>query len=312
MKAVQINRYGGTDVIEIKNDIQKPFLKESQLLIQIKAVSINPFDVTVRSGNAQKYLPLRFPSTIGGDFAGVISEIGSGVSEFKVGDEVYGQASVANGGSGSFAEFVAANTKNTALKPKSIDFVQAASLPLVGSSVIQALEEHIKLQKGQKILIHGGVGGIGSIAIQVAKYLGAYVTTTVSSESKEFAKKLGADEVIDYKSQHFEELIKNYDAVYDTVGGEITNTSMKVLKNGGILVTMIGQPDEELAKKLDVTVIKQFTNSNTQKLNRLTELIDSGKIITEVDRVFSLDQVKEAFNYFEKGHPKGKVVLTVK
>ncbi len=312
MKAVQINKYGGVEVIAINNNALKSTPSKGQILVEVHAVSINPFDSAVRAGYMDKMKPLEFPATVGGDFAGVITQVGETVSDFKVGDEVYGSANLFNGGSGSFAEFAVSNTSNSAFKPKSINFLEAASLPLVGSSAVQALEEHIKLQSGQKILIHGGVGGIGSIAIQLAKIRGAYVATTVSGDDKEFVKNLGADEVVDYKTEKFEEKLREYDAVFDPVGGEITNKSFLVLKKEGVLVSMLGQPDSEIAKKYEVTAIGQGTKVNTAHLNRLTELVDSGKIKPQIAKIFTLEKAKEAFSYAEEGHPRGKVVLKIK
>ncbi len=311
MKAVQMTTYGGSEVLEIV-DMPNPTAGKGQVLVEVHAASINPFDGKIRAGYLKEHMPLHFPVTVGGDFAGVVSAVGEGVSTFKIGDAVYGSAIVLNGGSGAFAEFTAVNIANAAVKPQSASFEEAAALPLVGSSAIQALEEHIKLQKGQKILIHGGAGGIGHIAIQIAKALGAYVATTVGTDDLEFARALGADEVIDYKNQHFEELLKDYDAVYDTVGGETTNKSFKVLKAKGVIVSMLGQPDPELAKEHDVTVIGQGTKTDTQKLNRLRELVDSGKVKVHIDKVFPLSEVREAFDYQEKARPRGKVVVSIK
>ena len=184
MKAVQINAYGGVEVLEINAHAVVPVPKNNQLLVEVHAVGLNPIDYKVRAGYLQKMAPLSFPATLGGDFAGVITKLGAGVTEFNVGDQVYGSAHILNGGSGSLAEIAAANIANTARKPKALNFIETASLPLVGSSAIQALEEHIKLQKDQKILIHGGAGGIGSIAIQLAHSLGAQVATTVNGKDK--------------------------------------------------------------------------------------------------------------------------------
>ncbi len=310
MKAVQINQYGGIEVLEI-NDIPKPTLNNGKILVEVYAASINPIDYKIRSGALKEWIPLEFPITLGGDFAGIVSEVGEEVRDFAVGDEVFGSAIVVGGGSGAFAQFSATKTSSAAIKPKNVDFVQAAALPLTGSSAIQALEEHIKLQKGQKILIHGGAGGIGTVAIQLGKALGAYVATTVSTNEMDYVKSLGADEVIDYKqkNQKFEEILKDFDAVFDTVGGDVTNKSFKVLKKGGIIVSMLGQPNEELAKEFEVTAIGQNTKTNAEHLKRLAELVDSGKIKTHIDKEFTLDQVKEAFTYQEQNHPKGKVVL---
>ncbi|OGK26525.1 hypothetical protein A2954_00990 [Candidatus Roizmanbacteria bacterium RIFCSPLOWO2_01_FULL_37_12] len=312
MKAVQINKYGGYDVLVVKKYVPRPTIGEGQALVEIYAASINPFDKTVRSGGMQKIVPLQFPITLGGDFSGVVKEIGEGVSEFKIGDEVYGSANIFSGGSGSFAEFATAKIRNVAMKPKNTSFQEAAALALVGSSAVQALEEHIKLQSGNKILIHGGAGGIGHVAIQLAKALGAYVATTVSSDDKEFVIQLGTDEIIDYKNEKFEEKIKDFDAILDTVGGEVTNKSLAVLRKGGTLVSMIGQPDLKLAEKLGVIAIRQRTRVSTQHLERLAQLVENGNIKIKIAKIFPLDQVREAFKYQEEGYPRGKVVIKVK
>ncbi len=311
MKAVQINQYGGSEVIEINENAPMPTLKDGQVLVNVHAVGLNPFDAKFRAGLFQKMMPLPFPITLGGDFAGEITQIGEGVTDLKVGDRVYGQGLILTGASGTLAEFVAANAETTALKPTSINCTLSASLPLVGVSAIQGIEEHIKLSQGQKILIHGGAGGIGSIAIQLAKVHGVYVATTVGKDEEEFVKNLGADYVINYTSQKFDTLLKDYDAVFDMAGGEVTRASFAVLKKGGVLVSMAGGPDEALAKQYGVSALAQQTRINTEKLNHLTDLIDSGKIKVQVDKVFPLSQVKEAFNHLETGHPKGKVVVKI-
>lgn len=322
MKAVQINQYGAVEVLEINQNASRPVPSKNQILVEIHAASINPVDWKIRQGFFKDMAPLQFPATLGGDFAGIVKEVGEEVSEFKIGDEVFGSAIVLNGGSGSFAQEAIVNTKNVALKPKNIDFIKASALPLVGSSAVQALEEHIKLQKDpasakamagkQKILIHGGMGGIGHIAIQLAKAIGAYVATTVSTQDVDYAKQLGADEIIDYTQEKFEQKLKDFDAVFDTVGGDVTDNSFTVLKRGGILVSMAGEPNQEKAKELGITAISQFTNTNTSHLQRVKELIESGKIKVSVDKVFSLEQAKEAFSYQEQVHPKGKVVFKIK
>lgn len=312
MKAALYNEYGPADVIKIETTVSTPTLKEGQLLVEVHAASANPFDYKLRMGYMKEMIPLTFPVTIGGDFAGVVTEVSPDVTEFSIGEEVYGQAVVVNGGSGTMAEMVATNAKNTAKKPVSIDFAEAASLVLVGVSSIQALEDHIKLASDQKILIHGGAGGIGSIAIQLAKHLGAYVATTVSAGDEEMVKGLGADEVIDYKTEKFEEKISDYDAVFDTVGGDTMERSFQVLKKGGVLVTMAGQPDQAKATELGITAISQFTATTTEHLNRLTELVDKGVITPQIDKTFTLDEAAAAYAYLETSHPKGKVVVTIK
>lgn len=312
MKAGQYSRYGGPEVIEINDNAPKPSAGKGQVLVEVHGASLNPFDVTLRSGYLKERIPLKFPVTIGGDFSGIVREVGKEVSDFKVGDEVYGQALILNGGSGSLAEFTTMKTSSIARKPKNLNHVDAASLPLVGSSAIQVLEEHIKLKSGQKILIHGGAGGIGSIAIQVAKSIGAYIATTVGTDSIEFVKKLGADEAIDYKTQKFENILKDFDAVFDTVGGKTAEKSFKVLKSGGVIVSMLGAPNPELAKQYSVTAIGQNTRVNNKTLARLTELVENGAVKPQVDKAFPLEEAKEAFEYFENGHTRGKVVLKIK
>ena len=255
MKAVQINSYGGYKDLEI-NDVALPSIKTGYLIVDVFAASINPFDWRLRSGLFKKFIPLSFPATLGGDFAGVVTSVAEDEKTYEAGDEVYGTAIILNGGSGAFAQKARVNTKYITIKPNNINFLEAASLPLVGTSTIQALEDHLKLQKGQKILIHGGTGGIGSIAIQLAKFKGALVSTTVSTKNKDFAKKIGADIVIDYKTEHFWEKIRNFDAAFDTVGGETTQKSLLVLKKGGTLVSMVGTVTPEDSEKYGVKTPK--------------------------------------------------------
>jgi len=225
---------------------------------------------------------------------------------------VYGYASLLSGGSGSFAEFVAGKLSTLAPMPQKGTFVEIAAIPLVGVSALQAIEQHIKLQPGQKILIHGGAGGIGSVAIQVAKSIGAYVATTASADERAYVQELGVDEVIDYKNEKFEAKLKNFDAVFDTVGGDTTAKSFKVLKNGGVLVSMLGQPNPELAKMAGVTVIGQLTHTTTDALKWLAHLVDRGAIKIRIAKVFPLEKAKEAFQLVESSHPRGKVVLEMK
>lgn len=312
MKAVQINSYGGVEVLEVNDNVAKPAAGEGQVLVEVHGSSINPFDWKLREGFAKEYIKLQFPATMGGDFAGVVVDLGEKVADFAIGDKVYGQAAVFSGGTGAFAEILAAGIGKIAKTPKNIDFVAAASLPLVGVSALQALETHIKLKKGQKILIHGGAGGIGTIAVQLAKALGAYVATTVSGDDLDYVKGLGADMAIDYEAEVFEDRVKDFDAVFDTVGGDTTDRSFQVLKADGIIVSMVGQPNEELAQKYGVLAIGQNTEGKSERLKRLSELAESGKIKPQVDKVFPIEQVKEAFLHLEKGHPRGKVVLAIR
>lgn len=312
MKAIQINSYGSAEVLDVNQNAPEPEMGKDQVLVEIHSASINPIDWKVREGYLKEMVPLKFPATLGLDFSGKVTGVGENTANFSIGDEVFGQAGILNGGSGSFAQVASASPSKIAPKPKILDHTQAASLPLAAVSAIQAVEEHINLQKGQKILIHGGAGGIGSIAIQIAKAKGAYVATTISADDTEFVKSLGADEVVDFKSESFEEKLTGFDAVFDTVGGETQGKSFKVLKKGGIIVSMVGQPDLELAKSKDINAIGQMSDITPERLSRLTELVESQKVKPQIDKIFSLDEAREAFEHLEKGHPRGKVVFKVK
>jgi len=311
MKAAQLTHYGGKEAVKIA-DVSTPTTSDGKILVEVYAAGVNPVDWKIQLGYLKDYMPLELPATLGGDFAGIVTEVGNGVTEFRKGDEVYGQASVLAGSSGSFAEFALTNSTTIAPKPKKINFVEAGSLPLAGTSAIQAMTEHIKLKKGQKILIHGGAGGIGSMAIQIAKHLGAHVATTVSPNDMGYVKELGADQIIDYKSQKFEDVVKDYDAVFDTAGGDNANRSISVLKQGGTLVSMAGQVDEELAKIHGITAISQMSQVTTEHLHKLTELVDNGVVKIHVEKTFRLEEAVEALDYLENTPPKGKVVIRIK
>lgn len=310
MKAAQINEYGAKDVLVFTADAPKPSIEANQVLVAVKAAGVNPFDWKVREGYMQQNSPLTFPATLGGDFAGVIAEVGADVTGLSVGDEVFGQANALSG-QGSYAEFTPAKADSVAPKPKTLDFATSAALPLVGVSAYQALVEHMKLQKGQRVLIHGGAGGIGSIAIQLAKHLGAYVATTVAADDIDFAKSLGADETIDYKSQDFAAVLKDFDAVYDTVGGETYTKSFSILKPSGVIVSMLEQPDEMLQKERGVTAIAQFTRVTTERLEQLAGLVDEGSVKPLIDKTFPLENAAEALGSIQEGAHRGKVVIVV-
>ncbi len=313
MKSAQIKRYGGSEVVEINQStpaLDPP--SAGKVLVTVKAAGMNPADWKVREGYFQQMTPLQFPSTLGMDFSGVIEKVGESVYDFKQDDEVYGQASVMRGGSGAFAEMALANEDSIAHKPKTLSHEEAAGLPLVGVSAWQALVETIGLSGGQKILIHGGAGGIGSIAIQLAKHLRADIATTVSTNDKEFVKELGANEIIDYKTQTFEDLLPHdYDAVFDTVGSETYTRSFNVLKKGGIIVSMLEQPNQELMNRFGVKTIYQFTQVNRERLTKLAQWVDQNNIHVNVDRTFPLDEAGKALDYQRDVHPRGKVVLQV-
>jgi alcohol dehydrogenase len=313
MKSIHMNRYGGSDVMEVNDKASVPNPSSGKILVNIKASGVNPIDWKIREGYMQQMAPLQFPSTLGMDFSGIIKQVGENIpSDFKQDDEVYGQASVLRGGSGAFAESALVDHDAIAHKPKTLNHIEAAALPLVGVSAWQALVENIGLSKGNKILIHGGAGGIGSIAIQLAKHLGGYVATTVSTNDKQFVQELGADQVIDYKAENFEDIIRDYDAVFDTVAGDTYKRSFKVLKKGsGIIVSMLEQPNSDLMNQYGVKAVFLFSQVNRERLTKLAEWVDQNNIKVNVDKTFALDEAAKALDYQKDVHPRGKVVLTV-
>ncbi len=312
MKSAQITRYGNTSEVIKINQTNAPNLSTGKVLVKVQVAGINPIDWKIREGYMQQMIHLQFPSALGMDFSGIIKQVGEEISsDFKEGDEVYGQAGIPSGGSGAFAEQALASVTSIAHKPKTLDHSEAAALPLVGVSAWQALVEHIGLSKSQKILIHGGAGGIGSIAIQLAKNLGAYVATTVSIEDKQFVHELGANEVIDYKTQTFEDVVHDYDAVFDTVGGETYTRSFRVLRKDGIIVSMLEQQNLELMKQFGVKAISQFTQVNKERLAKLAEWVDQNKVNIHIEKTFSLDEAGKALDYLRDIHPRGKIVLAI-
>jgi NADPH:quinone reductase-like Zn-dependent oxidoreductase len=312
MKAVQINHYIPINEVEVNQNTQKPLTQPGQLLVEVKAASVNPIDWKICEGFVKQRFELPFPITLGKDFSGTVLAVGSGVSGYKAGDEVYGESMIFNHGSGSFAEFINVDPKGIAHKPKNLSHIEAAALPLAGISAWQALVDFLHLKQGQKVLIHGGAGGIGSLAIQLAKYLGAHVATTASTENIKYVQSLGADEVIDYKNQKFETILKDYDAVFDTIGGETYAKSYQVLKKGGAIVSMLEAPREELMKQFGVKAFYEFTDINSESLKKLTEMVDQNRLNIQIDKTFPLDEARQALIHLRTGHPRGKVVIRMK
>lgn len=310
MKAAYINAYGGPEAFALVENAPEPVPGLTEVQVAVRVASINPFDLFVLHGLAREMMPLTFPAILGGDLAGVVTAVGAEVKDVAVGDEVYGQASPVSG-HGSFAEMTVADSGKLAPKPTSLDFKAAASLPLVGVSAYQALVEHLRVKSGQTILIHGGAGGIGSMAIQLATHLGAKVITTVRTANVDFVTSLGADTVIDYTRQAFEKEVRDVAAVFDTVGGETTTKSYGVLKRGGTVVSMTSKPDRELMAKYHVHAIAQTTQVNRERLMKLAELVDQGVLKPQVTAVFPLEKIADAVRHMERGSRRGKTVLTV-
>lgn len=309
MKAAQIDSYGDVTNIHI-TDIEKPTITDDQVLVEVSATSINPFDLTVLSGGAVSMAPLAFPATLGLDIAGKIVEIGANVTGFAIGDSVYGTANAMFGASGAFAEFAAANAGNIGRAPSNVSDTEAASFPTAGVSGLQAVDT-LNILSGQKLFIHGGAGGAGSIAIQVAKSRGAYVAATASTENSEFVKSLGADEVIDYKSQDYKEIVSDYDAVFTTVWSENISEVLLTVKDGGAAISLIGPFDDTQAAERNITASAQMTRVSTESLGELRQLVESGAVKPLVDKTFTLDTIKDAYTSLATDSIKGKIAIKI-
>ncbi|MDA3838821.1 MAG: NADP-dependent oxidoreductase [Candidatus Delongbacteria bacterium] len=307
MKAAIIKEYGA--VVEI-TDVPQPKLIDDSILIEVYAASINPIDNLVRAGYMKDMMPISFPYIMGYDVSGVVLEVGDKVRKFKKGDEVFSRPNQMQ--AGSIAEYIVIKEEEVALKPSNISHEEAASIPLAGLTAWQALTTKGNLQKGQKVLIHAGSGGVGSLAIQMAKHLGAEVATTTSAVNSEMVKNLGADVVIDYKTQKFEEELSDYDLVFDLMGGEILNNSFKVLKKGGSLVSIKGQDTEGLAEKYGVSFEVFFMWPSGEMLSQLGQLISDGVLKPNIDRKYPIELTQEAYDYLQTGRAKGKIVIQVK
>lgn len=310
MKAIQIEKYGGVEVSKLNLDAPVPSVSNGKVLVKVVASSANPIDWKVREG-IFKPSTEAFPITLGGDFSGIVEEVGEGVEGYKKGDKVYGHGSILAGGSGSYAEFVLVPVGGIAMVPEGLDNFEAAGLPLVGVSAVIALVEHMSIKAGQRLLVHGAAGGIGSLAVQIAKSIGAFVVGTASESDIDFVKELGADEVIDYKKTDFVSVVNNMDAVFDTVGGETYVKSFLVTKPGGIIVSMLEQPNAELMEKYNVRAVAQFSQVTSERLNKLNEFVEIAKVRVVIDREFKLEDGGEALEYLKTGHHKGKVIIKV-
>jgi NADPH:quinone reductase-like Zn-dependent oxidoreductase len=334
MKAFIVKKYGKKEKLHLA-DWAEPTVNENDVLVQVHAAGVNSLDSLIRNGEFKLFLPYKPPFVNGHDVAGVITKVGSKVSKFKVGDEVYSRPSDYR--VGTFAEYISINEKDVALKPKNLSMEEAGSIPLVGLTSWQALVEIANLKKGQKVFIQAGSGGVGTFAIQLAKYLGATVATTTSAGNIALVKSLGADLVIDYKSEDFETKLKDYDVVlHSNRDKKILEKSLRILKSGGQLITLTGPPTPEFAKQLglawhlkfitkllsggakkyakkrNVNFTFLFMRAEGNQLSQITKLIESGVIRPVVDKVFPFEQTNEAMAYVETGRSRGKVVVKVK
>lgn len=332
MRAMVIERYGENPMSLV--EMPTPEIGGNEVLAEIHAASINPIDFKIRDGKVKLLVKYQMPLILGNDFAGVIVQVGAKVTRFKVGDEIYARPRKSK--IGTLAEYIAIHEDDIALKPKNLSFEEAASIPLVGLTTYQALTDILQLQKGQKILIQAGAGGVGTFAIQLAKLMGATVATTASEAGANLVKSLGADVIINYKTEKFEEILKNYDAVFDTLGGEILEKSFEVIKSGGKIVSVSGLPNARFGKKYGsgffktllffaashkLTALEKkhnaqytflFMKPSGEQLRIITNFIETGKIIPIIDRVFPFENAQKAMEYAESGRAKGKIIVKIK
>ncbi len=307
MKAAIIQDYN-TDV-EI-TDVAIPDLKDDSVIIEVHAASVNPIDNILRAGYLKDMMPLTFPHVMGYDIAGDVVKVGKDVQNVKVGDAVFARPNQDD--AGAIAEFARIKENELAIKPANISYTDAASVPLAGLTAWQALISKGELKKGDKVLIHAGSGGVGTFAIQIAKHFGAYVATTTSAKNAELVRSLGADLVIDYKTRNFEDELSDYDLVLDALGGDALNNSFKVLKKGGVLISIKGQDTEGLAEKYGVRFEWFFMSPDGEMLAELGALIGDGVVKPIIDSIHPMDQAATAYDRLATGRATGKIVITVK
>ncbi|TPG16317.1 NADP-dependent oxidoreductase [Pedococcus bigeumensis] len=329
MRAFVVRQYKGPLQ---QADVSEPVVGEHDVLVEVQAAGLNMLDEKIRAGEFRQILPYKLPQVLGNDFAGTVIGVGAKVQGFKLGDEVHARPDKDR--IGAFAERIAVAEADLALKPASLSFEEAASLPLVALTAWQALVERGNLEPGQRVLIHGGAGGVGTIAIQLAKHLGATVATTVSTGNVDFVRALGADVVIDYRSQDFEQLLEGYDLVLDSVGGENLEKSLRVLRPGGMAIGIAGPPDSAFARelganpflrlvmtalsssirrqarRLGVTYEFLFMRASGDQLRHITDLVNAGALRPVVGRVFDFDQTAQAVASLDKGGTRGKTVIS--
>lgn len=307
MKAIRFHDYGGPEVLKYE-DMPRPEPQQGEVLIQVRAASVNPLDLAVREGWMASMIPLQLPAIAGVDVAGIVKATGKGVTDFSIGQDVYGFLSM---GSGAYAEYATVAIETIASQPQTLDYVEAASVPLAATAAWQALFEVGGLKEGQKVLVHGGAGGVGTFAVQMAKLKGARVLATASDQNVEFVKKLGADEVIDYRTTPFETIAHSVDVVLDLIGGETQQRSWGVLKAGGMLVSLLGPPSQEDAAKYGVRAAFLGAQPTTGLLKEFADLLDRVQIKPHVGKVFPLEQARQAQELKRLGHTRGKIVLKI-
>ncbi len=308
MKAVCIYAYGGPDVLRYE-DIPRPHPGQGEVLVRVHAAAVNPIDWKIREGHLREMLKHTLPLVPGWDVSGAVEALGSGLTWLKVGDEVFSRPDIFR--DGAYAEFMVIKESELALKPKSIDHIHAAALPLAGLTAWQSLFVAGGLVAGQRVLIHAAAGGVGTVAVQLAKWKGAQVIGTASARNHDFLRKLGVDQVVDHGTVRFEDAVQPVDLVFDTMGGEIQERSWKVLKRGGILVSIVSPPPAERAAAQAVRQAFVFTQPNATQLAELAKLADADKLKAIVEIILPLSDATRGQELSERGHTRGKIVLRV-
>ena len=308
MKAIVIHEYGGPEVLKYE-DVPQPEPKQDELLIRVIAAGVNPVDGMIRSGMFDKEGHRAFPIVLGGDISGVVEKVGSKITKFKSGDPVFAYVSLDN--SGGYAQYALVTEREAAPKPRSLIYVEAAAVPIVALTAWQALIDTAKLKAGQTVLIHGGSGGVGSFAIQIAKAHGAKVIATASTANQELLKQLGADVAIDYTKQNFENVAKDVDVVLDSIGKDTLARSYGVVKKGGIIVSLVARPDPAELGKHGIRGEALSVDPNSDELSEIGKLIDEKKINVIVSQTFPLSEARKAQEQVATGHTRGKIVLKV-
>ena len=307
MKAIRIHAYGGAENLKY-DEVPRPEPQAGQVLIQVYAAGVNPVDWKIREGFFQQVYDYSLPVIAGADVAGVVASVGDGVTTLQPGQAVYGTADMAL--SGAYAEYAVGYADAIAPKPKTLDYIHAASVPIVAMTAWQALFDGANLQPGQSVLIHGGAGGVGRYAIQLAKWKRARVIATASAANLDDLRNLGADQVIDYASQPFEQQVKDVDVVLDLVGGETQARSWQIIRPGGVLVSTLGVPESGIPQGIKAVPVFANLRANSQ-LQQIAQLIDDGQIKASIEQVFELAEAAKAQEVSQHGHPRGKLVLQV-
>jgi NADPH:quinone reductase-like Zn-dependent oxidoreductase len=307
IKAVRIHRFGGIETLQYE-DVELSMPDATEVLVASRAASVNPVDFKIRSGKYPAVQEDKLPYTLGRDASGIVEKCGAGVTKFKVGDEVFAMVGIQGGG---YAQKVLLDQNAVAAKPKNIDHIHAAAVPLAGQTAWQGLFRYGQVKAGQKILVHGGSGGVGHFAIQFAKARGAHVTTTVSTANVAFAQELGAHVVIDYKKQRFEQQAGDLDMVLDLIDGETRERSWALIKKGGILVTTLSEPSQQLAREHGIRATRYTVQADGKELREIADLIEADKVKPAVTETFPLRRAADALRAVENGHSRGKIVITI-